>query len=342
MEGGASASKTFYSKHDRKSLLDVRARYDGLQVLMSQLSNKLSCVSTQIEGDFLSAYRVHMLSIQTELRDLKMQVSKAEEALNDDKQVAQLEHEVSWFSEETTRLQNHATSMQKDMSHIVSRIEALREQRLFLSEQLKSTLKRSRILESELDLLRRKGSQGQGMEASLMETSASMPNLPKYSGKEQQKRLLTAASESKLPNILGQPKKTKKKSTSDVSLIPDDVLIQKRRGENTGTFPSAVEELRLLEEARFSTEVDLEESIRSVLGEIVERKIASVARVAGKSTSVPSEDNHRAILNETGGLTGLGLEHFADSDRLSAMASFMAKPEHFRRICEVIQMELAL
>ena len=143
-------STHFISKHDRASLHEVRGRYVSLRDMIQGLSSNLTSVSTHIEEEFLSAYRVHMLSMQQELRDLKLQVVKAEDALNEDKQVATLEHEVTWFSDETLRLKNQAASMRKDMQHVVMRTQALREQRLFLDEQLKSTLKRSRILEAEI------------------------------------------------------------------------------------------------------------------------------------------------------------------------------------------------
>lgn len=42
-------------------------------------------------------------------------------------------------------------SMRKDMQHILSRIDALNEQRHFLNDQLKQVLKRSKVLESEID-----------------------------------------------------------------------------------------------------------------------------------------------------------------------------------------------
>lgn len=65
--------------------------------------------------------------------------------------MATLETEVNWFSDETSRLKSHAMSMRKDMHHILSRIEALNEQRRFLNDQLKQILKRSKVLELEIN-----------------------------------------------------------------------------------------------------------------------------------------------------------------------------------------------
>lgn len=78
-------------------------------------------------------------------------VATAESALHDDSAVATLETEVNWFSDETSRLKSHSMSMRKDMHHILSRISALNEQRRFLNDQLKQVLKRSKVLEVEIN-----------------------------------------------------------------------------------------------------------------------------------------------------------------------------------------------
>ena len=54
----------------------------------------------QVDKEFLSAYRVHMLSIQTEIKRLKQDVAKGEQILNSDATVAKLENEAKWFSGE--------------------------------------------------------------------------------------------------------------------------------------------------------------------------------------------------------------------------------------------------
>jgi predicted nucleic acid-binding Zn-ribbon protein len=100
---------------DRPSIVNARQRYIALDSLISELSSKVSAVATSCENEFLSAYRVHMLAIQAELKDLNEQVNKAEEQLNDDGQVAKLEHEVSWFREESERLRVNSESMRKDL-----------------------------------------------------------------------------------------------------------------------------------------------------------------------------------------------------------------------------------
>ena len=64
-------TNNFESQLDRESLLKVRHKYEDVKTLIGELSFKLTKVSSHIEAEFLSAYRVHMLSVQEELRDLR-------------------------------------------------------------------------------------------------------------------------------------------------------------------------------------------------------------------------------------------------------------------------------
>jgi len=342
-----SSLSSFVSKHDRESLLEVRDEYSSLRTLIGSLSTKLTAVSTHIEDEFLSSYRVHMLSVQQELRDLKMQVIKAEEALNEDKQVAALEQEMTWFCDESTRLKNQTTSMKKDMQHIVMRTQALREQRKFLSVQLKSTLKRSRILEAELrelsgdsrfessSVLPPSSPRNTGAKSTLQE-SASAPALHTTTNN---RPLLSTKSSSKFPSL-----KKKSKSTTMVlesSLASEDVLIPKPKVSNANaqSFNACpIEELEELKLNRSPLEEGLESAIKGVLREIVDRKVATAAR--DMRISLEDAKTSKPRLVEVGGITGLGLEHFSDSDRLSAISIFLSQPEVFKKIVEQLNQSL--
>ena len=142
-----SRGRSFESDSDPDSLIRVREKYNKLTDTIGSLSSKLSILYNYNDKEFLSAYRVHTLEIQTELKDLQDRVKKAEDSLNDDSSVAKLENEVTWFSDEMVRLKTQAISMQKDYDHMVERIGALNEQREYLSNQLKSILKRNKVYE---------------------------------------------------------------------------------------------------------------------------------------------------------------------------------------------------
>lgn len=79
------------------SYQEVRRRQDELNDLLKNLPNKLSDVSSNVDREFLSSYRVHMLSIQAEIKKLKQDVTQGEKALNSDGNVAKLETEVKFF-----------------------------------------------------------------------------------------------------------------------------------------------------------------------------------------------------------------------------------------------------
>ena len=318
-----------------------------MKTLIGSLSSKLTNVSSHIEKEFLSAYRVHMLSVQEELRDLKSQVTDAEVALNDDEEVSRLEREVTWFSDETTRLRNQSNSMRKDMQHVVARIDALREQRQYLNEQLKTTLKRSRILEAELGLLhdRSQGSDAfesrggdedfeQGQAGCMQQEDAlgrmDSRTLSKASGGS---KMLKSRSSSALPSIK-PPFKPKRPAV-------EDALVAKKGGKG-GVVPNAmnpIDELRVLEEGRQSVELDIEAALRSVFSEIIDRKVRAVERT---SRNKSDKDSAWRIDAASGGLTGLGLAHFSDTDRLSAIATFLGTPSCFKQITETLSFELEL
>ncbi len=143
MESKKSQKELYESVNMPKAI----GKYHELNDLIASISSKLSNVYSHNEKEFLSAYRVHTIELQSELKELKEKVESAEASLNDDDAVAKLEHEVSWFHNEATRLRNQSNSMKKDVQSMHDRIEALKEQRLFLSNQLKAVMKKTRVLE---------------------------------------------------------------------------------------------------------------------------------------------------------------------------------------------------
>lgn len=143
--------KNFQSDLDRESLNATREKHRELNDLISNLSQKLTVVASSQEKEFLSAYRVHMLGVQMELKELKQKVAKAELSLQDDGEVSKLEDECNWFRTETNRLNAHCSSMQSDIQSMKQRLATLRDQNEFLSSQLKAVMKRSRVIEVELE-----------------------------------------------------------------------------------------------------------------------------------------------------------------------------------------------
>ncbi|KAJ1431013.1 hypothetical protein B484DRAFT_45165 [Ochromonadaceae sp. CCMP2298] len=136
---------------DRPNYIRAHARYKDLHDLLGNLSTKLTEVSKDVDQEFLSSYRVHMLSIQTEIKNLREDVDRGVMALKSDGNVAKLETEVNWFVEECTRLRLHFTTMENDCKQMQSRYKAMMEQKQYMNQQLKAILKRNRVLEAEIE-----------------------------------------------------------------------------------------------------------------------------------------------------------------------------------------------
>mmetsp|Transcript_7848 Transcript_7848/g.13253 ORF Transcript_7848/g.13253 Transcript_7848/m.13253 type:complete len:577 (+) Transcript_7848:58-1788(+) len=136
---------------DRQSYRKAHETYGQLHDLLGNLSAKLTDVSKDVDKEFLSSYRVHMLSIQTEIKNLREDVDKGVQALKSDNTVAKLETEVNWFVEECTRLRLHFTTMENDCKQMQSRYKAMMDQKQYMNDQLKAILKRNRVLEAEIE-----------------------------------------------------------------------------------------------------------------------------------------------------------------------------------------------
>lgn len=139
------------SPSDRESLLRVRSTKKELHKLLNNLAGKLTEVSSNVDKEFLSSYRVHMLSIQNEIKNLKQDVIQGEQDLNSDVEVAKLETEVKWFADECNRLTSHQIAMENDIKQMEDRMASLLEQKIYLGDQLKSIMKRNRVLKAEIE-----------------------------------------------------------------------------------------------------------------------------------------------------------------------------------------------
>ena len=95
---------------DRDPYKKAHKSYDELHDLLGNLAGKLTEVSKDVDKEFLASYRVHMLSIQTEIKTLREDVDKGVQALKSDGNVAKLELEVNWFVGTQRNISFHAYS----------------------------------------------------------------------------------------------------------------------------------------------------------------------------------------------------------------------------------------
>ena len=292
-----------------KALSKVEANYSGLNDLINNLSAKVSTVSGSIEKEFLSAYRIHMLEIQSELKQLKQAIKNAEEEIKNDGNVSKLENEVQWFSNETTRLKTHSNNMQKDIDHIKMRSKALLQQNEFLSDQLKAVMKRRQILEAEIaSLLQHEG--GSHPESSVR---SSMGGTTK--SKEQLERA-RYVEEMKI-------RRMSKSKSAPIIQYKKSPLKKKRSGN---------ELLQLLQVTK--TEEELERCVHAVWMMISERRVEVLQAMSQKKGVEIDKGRLGGIPPHS--ITGLVLDNFTEMDKLAVLVRLVQHPEIFATLTEVL------
>ena len=328
MSSDHDTSETFHSIHDRESLHRVRGTQNTIRELMGSLQDKVNMVANMQERDFLSAYRVHQINIQLELKELRIKVTQAQESLIEDADVHKMEEECSWFRNETSRLQIHFSSMQKDLDRMKSRLSALREQCAYLSEQLKAVIKRSRVLEAELEPTMEFAStntnKATGNLLSMKATAVIAPQLPELNSKPN----LTSSVSGALLNLT-----EKKKSKLDLHAKNKSIKLKKMTEALNEQVLNDLDDIR---QSRTIVDEELEDSIKCLLQQIINRRKEAAMRGRGRAKNVEPGMNTLVYAPEHKdavgicGISGLGLEHFTSRDRLDVMIHFLSKPDIFR------------
>jgi hypothetical protein len=329
-------------------LVPVRDKFEDLQGLISNLSEKLGDVTSHLEQEFLSAYRVHQISIQEELKDLKERVAKAEESLVEDGAVARMEEECNWFKSESKRLQSHVSAMTKDKNLMKTRLRELRDQKGYLSDQLKAILKRSRVFSAEIEYTQKiaggsvDGSSASGASDGLSGRRSGGGLASKQSARSQSTPALATVPAKKLKSS-----KTAKKlqAAQSQTLLLD---MQHKIRHTRQMQENYADRVGQIAETRSECDVLLEDALHMQFDKVVARKTSAVLRGlrnrqdikdyatdGGKPGVVPPAFSHE--IPKVNGLTGLGIDDMTDMDKFQAMVHFLSNPEVFRTVVGNLQ-----
>ena len=129
----------------------------------------------------------------------------------------------------------------------------------------------------------------------------------------------------------------------------DDVLLKQSksatelRGGGGGGAGGVIAELQALKGSRVQAELDLEDTIKAGFETIIDRKGKTVQ--ANVSRTEPGKDkpgSHWDLSGAAGGITGLGLQHYSDNDRLAAITQFVARPDIFAKVTAILSADLEL
>lgn len=117
---------------------ELRQTVDSFQLSVSDRLKKA-------EGEFLRAYRAHMVEVHRELQELRDKVSETQKSVLKDDEIQKLETESAWYRDEAAQLMAHLASMQKDKVAMQERLEAVNADRRWLRAQVKIAMKEQKL-----------------------------------------------------------------------------------------------------------------------------------------------------------------------------------------------------
>ena len=270
---------------------------------------------------------------------------------------------MKWFSDEVTRLRTHAMSMKKDMNHIVSRCGVLNEQREFLNDQLKQVLKRSRVLEHEIGLASTYLNEAvQTYQPELQNNDMDYENngtMEEWDGNpEENDDYQLQQQQQQQPTDLADDDGRGQQQTHGrrrQSVGPRDALLQhggssspareRQQALYRGTSISQLDELFA---SRCPEEIIFERELEHIFKRMIARKqneqnrtSLSTARsgASGQPAELQDEKEEEELAQRArrmGGVTGLGLEHFSDTDRFTAICNFLDNQSMFEKVVQVL------
>ena len=88
-----------------------------------------------------------MSKVRRELQELKQRSEDQERQLKQNDRVASIEKQLSWFREESIKLYQKLELKSKQNYELKFKLEEVEKERSFLENQVKSLLKRNRLLE---------------------------------------------------------------------------------------------------------------------------------------------------------------------------------------------------
>lgn len=102
------------SRYVAKSYVSTTKRFEELSSVINGLSGSLSKIVTNQENEFIASYRVHMLQVELELKELRARVEKEE--MYNDNVMSQIEEGMNWYKDQTKRLQKEADALQYEIN----------------------------------------------------------------------------------------------------------------------------------------------------------------------------------------------------------------------------------
>ena len=110
---------TYESNYTASSHEAVKQTFQDLKALIDGLSGSVSKIVTVQEQEFVASYRVHMLNVALELKELKAKINSEE--MYNDTLMSQVEEGCNWYRQQ-------AKLLKKEDEHLQHEIEVVKLQ----------------------------------------------------------------------------------------------------------------------------------------------------------------------------------------------------------------------
>ena len=101
-------------KYVAKSYATTLRKYEELTAVIQGLSQSLSQIITNQENEFIASYRVHMLQVALELKELQSRVEKEE--MYNDNVMLHIEEGMNWYKDQSKRLQKEEDALNYEIN----------------------------------------------------------------------------------------------------------------------------------------------------------------------------------------------------------------------------------
>ena len=122
-----------------------------MQEAISQLGSKVSDILQKQENEFLTAFKSHMRNVSRDFNNLRDEVNKKEEAIENNTLVRELEKEKDWYKKEALHLDSVLMKTKKKVNSLSEKVEEIEQDRKWLSDQLKEVMREKNLLERKLN-----------------------------------------------------------------------------------------------------------------------------------------------------------------------------------------------
>lgn len=132
----------------------ILEHHQDLENLAKTLDERMKQKLGEHKKEFFLAYKTHMYSVQSDMRNMKLKADHEEAKTREDARIRALEGQLEWFMVEALRLDEYCKNYKRDVDQWRAKAEALDEDRQFLEDQIKGAKRQNKVLNAAAERAR--------------------------------------------------------------------------------------------------------------------------------------------------------------------------------------------